>query len=64
MFAMQMDCVEFALSGADTATDTFVFVDDARAAAKAARGLLFDLLFGERDALVAKRPAERPCGEF
>ena len=41
------------------AADALVRVDDARAAAKAARGLLFDLLFGKRDALVAKRPAQR-----
>ena len=56
---MQVDGVERALRRADAAADALVRVDDARAAAKAARGLLFDLLFGERDALVAKRPAQR-----
>ena len=56
---MQVDGIERALRRADAAADALVRIDDARAAAKAARGLLFDLLFGERDALVAKRPAQR-----
>ena len=56
---MQVDGVERALRRTDAAADALVRVDDARAAAKAARRLLFDLLFGERDALVAKRPAQR-----